>query len=169
MKRRDTNERSTSIKSVSLFWTALFLSTGVAAVDEKLECDLYVQSGMGEDTGSSINVDRAGVLESERLSGICLFTDGSLADKQFVNISLSAADGSSGSNSGFSIYTVASGDALYTRYSGEWGSNGFTGIYEITGGSGKYEDAKGDGSFTGAKSPWKNQGKFKVELNIATP
>ena len=123
---------------------------------------------MGDDTGSSITVENAGILTSERLSGLCLFANGTSADKQFVNISLSAPDGSAGSNSGISIYTMENGDSLHVRYVGEWGSGGFVGQYEISGGSGKYEGAKGDGSFTGAQSPWKNQGKFDVVLNITT-
>jgi len=168
MKHRNFYQ-STDIKNIfATLFLVLALTTSANAADEKLECDLYVQSSMGDDTGSSIDVENAGTLMSERLSGLCLFADGTTADKQFVNISLASPDGSTGSNSGISIYTMENGDSLHLRYIGEWGSKGFVGQYEVSGGSGKYEGAKGDGIFTGAQSPWKNQGKFNVVLNIAT-
>jgi len=152
--------------SLTILISVLILSGTANAADDKLECDLYVQSSMADDTESTITVENSGVLTSARLSGLCLFADGTAADKQFVNISLAAPDGSTGSNSGISIYTLENGDSLHLRYTGEWGSDGFVGLYEITGGTGKYESATGDGSFTGAQSPWKNQGKFNVVLNV---
>ena len=169
MKQRKFKQHSNRTTILIALISAVVPYSSVYAVDEKLQCDLYVQSGMGDDTGSTIEVDNAGILTSERLSGLCVFADGKVADKQFVNISLSKADGSTGSNSGISIYTLESGDSVHARYLGEWGSSGFVGQYEISGGSGKYEGAKGNGSFTGTQSPWKSQGKFNVVLNIITP
>ena len=149
---------------------AMMISGSVVAKDETLECMLYIAQSMDSDAKSSVAIKSAGLmLSSVRRGSVCVFGDGSVADKQFVLVNRIIGDGSTGSSMGYSVYTMDNGDSLSVEFTGKWGSEGYKGAYTILGGTGSYEGATGDGSITGTKSPWPTTGVVKIVLNVKTP
>lgn len=148
----------------------LFASSGVAADERTLECKLYIADTQQSETISSVTLEDAGLtLSSSRHSGYCVFADGSVADKQFVEISRAVGDGATGSVLGYSVYSMQSGGSLLAEFTGEWNNGGFIGQYSVLGGSGPFENATGDGTVTATQSPWATTGTYDVVFNINTP
>ncbi len=150
---------------------ALVIATGIAhANDESLHCKLYIAASLSDETRVSVALKSVELsLDAKRQSGFCIFDDGKVADKQWVDLGMAMGDGSSGSSMGYSVYTMESGDSINAKFEGDWGASGFNGLYTILGGTGKYEGAKGDGTITGAASPWENSGIVDIVLNVNTP
>lgn len=148
---------------------ALATSTSYAN-DETLSCKLYIAGSLSEESRTAVELKNVGLsLDAKRQSGFCIFADGKVADKQWVDLGMAVGDGSTGSSMGYSVYTMQDGDSINTKFEGGWGANGFSGLYTIIGGTGKYEGAKGDGSITGSASPWESSGIVDIVLNVTIP
>lgn len=149
----------------------LAISTNaIHAGDETFACKLYIAGSLSEETVTRVELKNAGLsLDAKRQSGFCIFSDGKVAEKQWVDLGMAVGDGSSGSSMGYSVYTMDNGDSINTKFEGGWGASGFNGLYTILGGTGKYEGAKGDGTITGTASPWESSGIVDIVLNVTTP
>lgn len=167
---KSNKTKTGQIASIALFLLSAGSSYTAWAGDTELACDLYIAESMDSDASSAIDLKDAGLtLSSVRRAGICLFADGTVADKQFVMVDRIVGDGSTGSNLGYSVYTMENGDSIAAQFHGAWGSTGFKGIYTIIGGTGSFENASGNGSITGTPSPWSTTGVVKILLNVKTP
>ena len=169
------------MKSVRQTWSKRLLTyTPIAALamlhpvahaaDETLNCKLYMPTTLDAATVSDVAVESAGEgLSMIRRSAVCLFDDGSVADKQMVVIVRAAADGSFATARGYSIYTLETGDSVSTEFDGAWTAEGFQGSYNILDGTGRFAGATGDGTITGQPSSWKSIERVDITLNISTP
>lgn len=156
----------------SLLLTAIctFYNGQVAAEEHTLSCKLYNASSTAGETLTQVKLDKsAQTLAASRTASFCIFDDGTVAEKQFVNVQRAVDDGASGIVRGISVYTLPNGDSITATFVGDWSSAGFVGAYEIVDGTGTFINAKGDGSFTGAESPWATSQMFDVVLNVSTP
>lgn len=167
----DKIKRTSAISCMYTPLIAILLVGGnVSANEETLECTLYSGESMTSEVMSSVEIKDADLmLESNRVSALRVFEDGRVADKQYVVISRGVGDGSTGTNMGYSVYTMENGASLSAQFTGEWGSDGFNGVYMIMGGTGNFEGAIGDGTVTGAESPWATTGIVDIVLNVKTP
>ena len=160
--------RSIGVLAKSLL--ALFIGGVAVAGEEKLECKLYIAESMDSSAMEMVAVESAGEsLRSLRRAAYCVFSDGTIADKQFVMINRIMDGGKSGDGIGFSIYTMANGDSISAQFTGAGGEGPFNGIYEILGGTGEYKGATGDGTISSIDSPWKTTGIVDIVMNVATP
>lgn len=147
----------------------LFVAGQVTANSLTLSCRLYNASSTAEETLTKVDLENsAQTLDATRIASFCIFDDGTVAEKQFVNVSRTTDNGATGMVLGISVYTMENGDSITATFTGDWGSQGFVGRYQIFDGTGMFSDAKGYGSFTGAKSPWSTSQVFDVVLNVTT-
>ena len=156
---------------LSALLSAAFMVGGNADAEEQtLKCTLYVGASMDSDAQSSIEMKDAGLmLKSGRRTGVCVFDDGQVADKQWVFVTRAIGDGSTASEMGYSVYTMDTGESVFAKFAIDFGSNGASGVYTILGGTGNFEGATGDGSITGTQSPWATTPVVKIVLNVKTP
>ena len=146
----------------------LTLGGGAIAEERSLECRLYMAEATEE--SSAYEAESAGrMLGTFRRSSVCVFADGSVADKQFVNAYSAAADGASGTDHGFSVYTFEDGDTLTLAYGGGWDEDGYRSEYEVLAGTGAYEGASGTGTITGVQSPWTGTSIVDVTIDVTMP
>lgn len=148
--------------------TALSIVCGVASAGEQtLECKLYIAQSL--DHISTYTVESANsTLESMRRGGLCVFADGSIADKQFVISTNVREDGSAGDSVGVSVYTLESGDSLTLSFSGGWDKGPFTGEYAVMSGTGAFQGATGTGTINGVDSPWKSTSVVDIRIEVMT-
>ena len=136
------------IKTIS---TAIVLLTalvgGALAQAETLKCKLHISESTKE-SSALVTPPHAGVsLSAIRYSGVCVFADGRIAEKQFVVINRIIGDGKTGTFLGYSVYSFKNADSLSVQFAGGWGADGARGDYTIISGTGAYANAKGDGNF----------------------
>ncbi len=150
---------------------AATLMAGHANADNRtLSCKLYNASSTADETITKVTLKQsAQALTASRTASFCVFEDGTVAEKQFVNVQRAVDDGANGMVLGISVYTMPNGDSITATFTGDWGNTGFVGAYKIIDGTGEFNNAKGDGSFTGAESPWPTSNLFDVVLNVTTP
>ena len=143
----------------------LTLGATAHAEERSLECRLYIGLGTENvDAWTSESAERT--FETRRRSAVCVFPDGSVADKQFVMIGTFAGDGAAGVNRGYSLYTFEDGDSLTLAFEGRWGADGYAGDYEVLAGTGAYEGAKGTGTISGVASPWQGTGIVDIAIDV---
>ena len=143
----------------------LTLGAAVHAEERSLECRLYIGLGTENvDAWTSESAERT--FETRRRSAVCVFPDGSVADKQFVMIGTFAGDGAAGVNRGYSLYTFEDGDSLTLAFEGRWGADGYAGDYEVLAGTGAYEGANGTGTISGVASPWQGTGIVDIAIDV---
>ncbi len=147
----------------------LALSAGDAlAGEETLECRLYM--GRATEVTDRVEPTFSPVsLGTLRRSAACVFADGRVAEKQFVEISADRNGGATGITVGYSVYGFENGDTLMARFEGGWGAGGYSGEYEILSGTGRFEGASGDGTVTGVASEWKTTEVADIVLNVTLP
>lgn len=148
------------------------LGCGIVRADEqKLECKLYIAESMDSAASHMVSIENSKeTLATLRRSGVCIFADGSVADKQFVMVNRITEEGNRGNTQGFSTYTMENGDSVSAQFTGGWGDGPFMGTYQIIGGTGAYANAKGDGTIDGsAQDPWKTTSVVNIVLNITSP
>ena len=136
------------IKTIS---TSIVLLTALVgsslAQAETLKCKLYI-SESNKDATDTVAPPHAGVaLLGTRYSGVCVFADGRVAEKQFVVINRAIGDGKNGTFLGYSVYSLKKGDSISVQFAGGWGADGVRGDYKIIAGTGAYANAKGVGNF----------------------
>ena len=132
------------------FFTKIVLLAAImgssSAQAETLKCKLYISESTKE-TSALVTPPKSGVsLSAIRYSGVCVFTNGRIAEKQFVIINRIIGDGNTGTIDLFASF-YCKGDLLKLIYIGGWGANGVNGDYKIISGTGAYSNAKGDGNF----------------------
>ena len=149
------------------FLLVLF-AVDVSAAEETLECRLYM-SRATEITDRVEPTFSPVVLGTLRRSAACVFADGRVAEKQFVEISAERDGGATGTDVGYSVYGFENGDTLMARFEGGWGADGYSGEYEILSGTGRFEGASGDGTITGVASEWKTTDIVDIVLNVTMP
>ena len=147
----------------------LALSVGdVSAAEETLECRLYM--GRATEITDRVEPTFSPVsLGTLRRSAVCVFADGRIAEKQFVEISAERDSGAVGTAVGYSVYGFENGDTLMARFDGGWGADGYSGEYEILSGTGRFEGASGDGTITSVASEWKTTEVVDIVLNVTLP
>ena len=133
------------------FFTKIVLLAAImgssSAQAETLKCKLYVSESTKE-TSALVTPPKSGVsLSAIRYSGVCVFTNGRIAEKQFVIINRIIGDGNTGTFLGYSVYSFKNDDSISVQFTGGWGANGVNGDYKIISGTGAYSNAKGDGNF----------------------
>ena len=136
------------IKSIftSIVILTILLSASLVQA-ETLKCKLYISESTKEST-ALVAPPHAGVsLAARRYSGVCVFADGRIAEKQFVVINRIIGDGKTGTFLGYSVYSFKNADSLSVQFVGGWGADGVRGDYTIISGTGAYANAKGDGNF----------------------
>ena len=152
--------------SKALLGTGLFIAAGAAiAAEQKLECKLYIAESLDHANTYSVDSTESTILGLRR-GGVCIFADGSVADKQFVMGINSRQDGSAGDAVGISVYTFESGDSLTLNFTGGWNKGPFSGDYTVLRGTGVYEGASGSGTISGVDSPWSSTGIVDIKLNL---
>ena len=154
---------------VTKFSTAIALLTALMGASlaqaEPLKCKLHISEATKE-SSATVTPPNAGVsLRAVRYSGVCIFTDSRIAEKQFVVINRIIGDGKTGTFLGYSVYSFKKGDSISVQFAGGWGANGVRGDYKIITGTGAYANAKGDGNFvrTGGS---KTTSYLDVTLNV---
>ena len=158
------------MRKYKLFASAITLISAycgtVQAEKELLNCRLMSK----EMSASEVTIQGDnGSIAAFRDSGICVFDDGRVAEKNFVVANLAASDFSEGSYSGFSVYTFESGDSILLGFTGGWGADGNRGNYTIVSGTGAYKGVSGDGHFIGLDSPWDGTNWFEVTIRAVVP
>ncbi|MDC0435418.1 hypothetical protein OAM69_07265 [bacterium] len=152
--------------SKALLGTGLVIAVGVAAAaEQQLECKLYIAESLDHANSYSVDSTESTILGLRR-GGVCVFTDGSVADKQFVMGINSREDGAAGDAVGISVYTFESGDSLTLNFIGGWDKGPFSGDYTVLRGTGVYEKATGTGTISGADSPWGSTAIVDIKLNL---
>ena len=136
---------------VNKFSTAIVLLTALMGASlaqaETLKCKLHISEATKE-SSATVAPPNAGVsLNAVRYSGVCIFTDGRIAEKQFVVINRIIGDGKTGTFLGYSVYSFQNDDSLSVQFTGGWGADGVKGDYTVISGTGAYVNAKGDGNF----------------------
>ena len=136
---------------VNKFSTTIVLLTALMGASlaqaETLKCKLHISESTKE-SSALVAPPNAGVsLSAIRYSGVCVFADGRIAEKQFVVINRIIGDGKTGTFLGYSVYSFQNDDSLSVQFTGGWGANGVRGDYTIISGTGAYVNAKGDGNF----------------------
>ena len=154
------------IKKIS---TAIVLLTALVGASlaqaETLKCKLYISEST-KDVTETVAPPHAGVaLLGIRYSGVCVFADGRIAEKQFVVINRVIGDGKTGTFLGYSVYSFKNADSISVQFSGGWGADGVRGDYKIITGTGAYANAKGDGSFVRIGGS-KTTSHLDVTLNV---
>ena len=154
------------IKTIS---TAIVLLTALVGASlaqaETLKCKLYLNDGTAKT--DTVTPPHAGVaLNTMRSGGVCVFTDGRVAEKQFVMISQAIGDGSTGTVRGYSVYAFNNGDSLMLQFDGGWGAKGFFGEYKLLSGTGAYANATGGGKFVSAAGGSKTSTVYDVTFNV---
>ena len=140
------------------------------AKEEKLTCTLYMGSSMDSAAQSLVTVkDSAVTLMAVRRTGVCVFADGSVADKQFVMSLRADGDGSKGSGIGYSVYTMQKGGSITASWSYNWGATGAKGTYQILGGTGNYKGATGNGTIDAKGAKVGLSEIANIVLNVKTP
>ena len=136
------------IKTISTSIVLLTALVGASlAQAETLKCKLYI-SESNKDATDTVAPPHAGVaLLGTRYSGVCVFADGRVAEKQFVAINRAIGDGKTGTFLGYSVYSFKKGDSISVQFAGGWGADGVRGDYKIIAGTGAYANAKGVGNF----------------------
>ena len=154
---------------VNKFSTAIVLLTVLVGASlaqaETLKCKLHISESTKE-SSALVAPPNAGVsLSAIRYSGVCVFADGRIAEKQFVVINRIIGDGKTGTFLGYSVYSFQNDDSLSVQFTGGWGADGVKGDYTIISGTGAYVNAKGDGNFvrTGGS---KTTSFLDVTLNV---
>ena len=154
------------IKTISTSIVLLTALVGASlAQAETLKCKLYISEST-KDVTETVAPPHAGVaLMGTRYSGVCVFADGRIAEKQFVVINRIIGDGKTGTFLGYSVYSFKKGDSISVQFAGGWGADGVRGDYKIIAGTGAYANAKGDGNFvrTGGS---KTTSHLDVTLNV---
>ncbi len=146
----------------------LLLACGSAYAGEQiLECKLYIAESLDHESSYAMESSDS-LLRGIRRGGICLFADGTVADKQFVMGINSRQDGAMGDAAGISVYTFESGDSLTLSFTGGWDKGPFTGQYTILHGTGVYDGASGGGTITGAESEWKSTSIVDIRIDVIT-
>ena len=143
--------RDGKMNLIKTSFTAIALLTGLVggslAQAETLKCKLHISESTKE-SSALVTPPHAGVsLSAIRYSGVCVFADGRIAEKQFVVINRIIGDGKTGTFLGYSVYSFKNADSLSVQFAGGWGADGVRGDYTIISGSGAYANAKGDGNF----------------------
>ena len=145
---------------------AAALLTGAAAAEETaLRCRLYMTVGT-EVADEIVSASTGSALRTVRRGGVCVFADGSVADKQFVMTQRASDGGARGISHGYSVYTFEDGDALSLAFEGGWDGDGFRGEYEVLSGTGAWEGATGTGTITGAASPWEGTEIVDIAIDV---
>ena len=86
-------------------------------------------------------------IEAAQQGGVCIATDGRIAEKQFVVITKRMGDGSSFAR-GMSYYSFPNGDGIHAEFVVNQTKDSFKLDYDILSGSGSYQGAKGNGNAT---------------------
>ena len=136
---------------VNKYFAAIVLLTAIMGASlaqaETLKCKLHISESTKE-SSALVAAPNAGVsLSAIRYSGVCIFTDGRIAEKQFVVINRIIGDGKTGTFLGYSVYSFQNDDSLSVQFTGGWGAGGVNGDYTIISGTGAYVNSKGDGNF----------------------
>ena len=154
------------IKTISTSIVLLTALVGASlAQAETLKCKLYISEST-KDVTETVAPPHAGVaLLGIRYSGVCVFANGRIADKQFVVINRVIGDGKTGTFLGYSVYSFKNADSISVQFSGGWGADGVRGDYKIITGTGAYANAKGDGSFVRIGGS-KTTSHLDVTLNV---
>ena len=154
------------IKTISTSIVLLTALVGASlAQAETLKCKLYISEST-KDVTETVAPPHAGVaLLGIRYSGVCVFADGRIAEKQFVVINRVIGDGKTGTFLGYSVYSFKNADSISVQFSGGWGADGVRGDYKIITGTGAYANAKGDGSFVRIGGS-KTTSHLDVTLNV---
>lgn len=154
------------VKSICITVVLLTSLVGVSlAQGEALNCKLYLNDGTAKT--DTVTPPHAGVsLNTMRSGGVCVFTDGRVAEKQFVMISQAIGDGSTGTVQGYSIYAFPNGDSLRLQFDGGWGAKGFFGEYKLLSGTGAYANATGGGKFVSAAGGSKTSSVYDITFNL---
>jgi len=169
-KKMTIKSRLNQVYTAALLATGMGILTPAQAADTTIECTLYIAQSLDSAASHAVQPDQtAEQLMTIRRAGYCIFDDGSVADKQFVMTVRAMDGGKSGSNQGYSVYTMSNGDSISAEFSGSWGDGPYQGTYNILGGSGAYANASGDGTLSGQESPWSTTAVVKVVMNVSTP
>ena len=153
---------------MALLATGLAMASGIAsAAEQTLECKLYIAESL--DHASTYAVESTGsLLNGVRRAGICVFADGSVADKQFVMGMNIRDEGSAGDAVGISVYTFESGDSLTLSFTGGWDKGPFAGEYTVLSGTGAFQGATGTGTISGVDGPWNSTTIVDIRIDVMT-
>ena len=161
-------QRSGSATRLAAATLATALLAGAASADETgLRCRLYMAQGT-ESADAIVSASTGATLRMVRRSGVCVFADGRVADKQFVMTQHIRDGGAAGSNHGYSVYTFEDGGALTLAFEGGWDEAGYRGDYEVLAGTGAWEGASGTGTITGVESPWEGTDIVDIAIDVTT-
>lgn len=151
-----------------LLVSGLSLSSAYAATEEQtLECTLYISESLDHSSTYSVE-STSSTINGLRRGGLCLFADGTAADKQFVMGINVREDGAAGDAVGISVYTFESGDSLTLSFTGGWDKGPFSGEYTVLRGTGAYQGATGSGTISGMEGPWKSTSIVGIRINLKT-
>ena len=120
--------------------------TGVAGA-ETLKCELHIASSLTKLIGPVSPPVFEDTIEAAQQGGVCIATDGRIAEKQFVVITKRMGDGSSFAR-GMSYYSFPNGDGIHAEFVVNQTKDSFKLDYDILSGSGSYQGAKGNGNAT---------------------
>ena len=164
--RRPTDRRPRLATALAAATLAAPLLAGPAAAEETaLRCRLYMAVGT-EVADEIVSASTKSALRTVRRSGVCVFADGAVADKQFVMTQHASDGGARGINHGYSVYTFEGGDALTLAFEGGWDEDGYRGEYELLSGTAAWEGASGTGTITGASSPWEGTEVVDIAIDV---
>ena len=124
-------------------WASL---TGVASA-ETLKCELHITNSLTKSVGPVSSPMSEDTIEATQRAGVCIATDGRVAEKQFVVITKRKGDGSE-SGRGMSYYSFPNGDGIHAEFVYSQTKDSFELEYDILSGSGSYQGAKGNGNAT---------------------